>query len=47
MKTTKLGWTDLEFSKIGLGTWAMGGPAWQFGWGPQDDNESINTGESV
>ncbi len=27
---------------IGLGTWAIGGP-WQFGWGPQDDTDSIRT----
>jgi aryl-alcohol dehydrogenase-like predicted oxidoreductase len=24
----------------GLGTWAMGGP-WQYGWGPQDDDQAI------
>ncbi|MDH4263319.1 MAG: aldo/keto reductase [Spirochaetia bacterium] len=33
---------DLEISKIGLGTWAMGGP-WKFGWGSQDSNESKQT----
>ena len=43
MKTKKLGRTDLEFTRIGLGTWAMGGPDWQFGWGPQDDKNSIKT----
>ncbi len=41
MITKKLGWTDLNFTRIGLGTWAMGGPGWQFGWGPQDDKDSI------
>jgi len=40
MQTRRLGFTDLELTTIGLGTWAMGGP-WQFGWGPQDDNEAI------
>jgi aryl-alcohol dehydrogenase-like predicted oxidoreductase len=25
---------------VGLGTWAIGGP-WEFGWGLQDDNDSI------
>ncbi|MFC1736576.1 aldo/keto reductase [Candidatus Hydrogenedentota bacterium] len=40
MRTKKLGWTDLQLSVIGLGTWAIGGP-WQFGWGPQDDADSI------
>jgi aryl-alcohol dehydrogenase-like predicted oxidoreductase len=42
MKTRKLGWTDLNLSVIGLGTWAIGGP-WTWGWGPQDDTESIAT----
>jgi aryl-alcohol dehydrogenase-like predicted oxidoreductase len=40
MKTKQLGYTDLELTTVGLGTWAMGGP-WQFGWGPQDDGEAI------
>ena len=43
MKTRKLGWTDIELSTIGLGTWAIGGSGWQFSWGPQDDQESIKT----
>ena len=25
---------------VGIGTWAMGGP-WQYGWGPQDDNDAV------
>ena len=41
MKKKKLGGTDLEFTSIGLGTFAIGGPDWAAGWGPQDDNESI------
>ncbi|MBN2138318.1 MAG: aldo/keto reductase [Sedimentisphaerales bacterium] len=40
MQTRKLGNTDLELTTVGLGTWAIGGP-WQFGWGPQDDDEAI------
>lgn len=43
MRRHKLGWTDLQLSVIGLGTWAMGGSNWQFGWGPQDDERSIAT----
>jgi aryl-alcohol dehydrogenase-like predicted oxidoreductase len=35
-----LGNSDFEITRIGLGTWAIGGP-WQFGWGEQDDNDSI------
>ena len=41
MRTRKLGWTDLHLTTIGLGTWAIGGGDWKFGWGPQDDRESI------
>ena len=41
MKTRKLGWTDLTLTTIGLGTWAIGGGDWTFGWGPQDDAESL------
>ena len=40
MLTRRLGCTDLELTTVGLGTWAIGGP-WQFGWGPQDDDEAI------
>jgi len=43
MQTNRLGWTDLELTTIGLGTWAMGGGGWSFAWGPQDDEESIST----
>lgn len=42
MRTRLLGNTDLDLTVIGLGTWAIGGP-WQFGWGPQDDNEAVAT----
>jgi aryl-alcohol dehydrogenase-like predicted oxidoreductase len=40
MQKRRLGKTDLELTTVGLGTWAMGGP-WQYGWGPQDDNEAV------
>ncbi len=40
MQTRKLGYTDLELTTVGLGTWAMGGP-WLYGWGPQDDSEAV------
>jgi aryl-alcohol dehydrogenase-like predicted oxidoreductase len=36
-----LGNSDLHLSPIGFGAWALGGGDWQFGWGNQDDNESI------
>ncbi len=41
MQTRRLGNTDLEFTTIGLGTWAIGGGDWKFGWGDQDDQEAI------
>jgi aryl-alcohol dehydrogenase-like predicted oxidoreductase len=40
MNMRRLGKTDLVLTTVGLGTWAMGGP-WEFGWGPQDDDEAI------
>ena len=36
----RLGNSDLEISPVGLGTWAIGGDG-VFGWGPQDDADSI------
>jgi aryl-alcohol dehydrogenase-like predicted oxidoreductase len=41
MNRRKLGNTDLELTTIGLGTWAMGGGDWAFGWGAQDDDEAV------
>ncbi|MFH2067969.1 MAG: aldo/keto reductase [Candidatus Omnitrophota bacterium] len=43
MRTKKLGWTDLNLTVVGLGTFAQGGGSWTFNWGPQDDNDSIAT----
>ena len=43
MKKRKLGFTDMQFTQIGLGTWAIGGGDNPFGWGPQDDKDSIAT----
>lgn len=42
LTTTTLGSTGLEITRVGLGAWAIGGP-WAFGWGPQDDEESVRT----
>ncbi len=41
LKTTELGHTGLEITRIGFGAWAIGGGDWEFGWGPQDDEESL------
>lgn len=43
MQTRRLGRSDLHLTPIGLGTWAMGGGEWKFGWGPQDDALSVRT----
>jgi aryl-alcohol dehydrogenase-like predicted oxidoreductase len=42
MTNKKLGNSDLEITSIGIGSWAIGGAGWQFGWGAQDDAESIS-----
>jgi len=43
LKTTQLGQTGLEITRVGFGAWAIGGGGWDFGWGPQEDEESIQT----
>ena len=43
MKTRKLGNSPLHLTPVGLGTWAIGGGDWKFGWGAQDDALSIRT----
>lgn len=43
METRQLGVSDLQITPIGLGTWAIGGGGWEFGWGAQDDEDSIAT----
>lgn len=40
MQTRQLGRSDLHITRVGLGAWAIGGE-WLFGWGPQDDAESV------
>jgi aryl-alcohol dehydrogenase-like predicted oxidoreductase len=41
--TRTLGNSDLRLSPIGFGAWAIGGGNWEFGWGEQDDAESLRT----
>jgi aryl-alcohol dehydrogenase-like predicted oxidoreductase len=38
----KLGNSDLEISAVGFGAWAIGGAGWDFGWGHQEDGESVD-----
>jgi len=42
MEKRLLGNTSFEITRIGFGAWAIGGP-WLFGWGNQNDSESIKT----
>ena len=41
MKTRRLGESDLQVTRVGFGAWAIGGGDWMFGWGPQDDTDSV------
>ena len=41
MQTKRLGNSDLFITPVGYGSWAIGGSGWQFGWGKQNDNDSI------
>ena len=36
-----LGKSGMEITTVGFGSWAVGGGGWSFGWGPQDDEDSI------
>ena len=39
--TSELGATGLRITRVGLGAWAIGGAGWDWGWGRQDDRDSI------
>ncbi|BDI17587.1 hypothetical protein ANSO36C_33890 [Nostoc cf. commune SO-36] len=41
MQTKQLGNSELHITPIGFGAWAIGGSGWAFGWGTQDDQDSI------
>ncbi|MEW6337276.1 MAG: aldo/keto reductase [Acidobacteriota bacterium] len=41
LPTRILGSTGLEITVVGFGAWAAGGGGWSYGWGPQDDEESV------
>jgi len=43
VRTTQLGGTGLEISRVGFGAWAIGGAEYDWGWGEQDDEQSIAT----
>ena len=42
MRTVTFGRTGLEITPVGFGAWAIGGSNWAFGWGEQDDDESVS-----
>lgn len=41
LTTQELGATGMQITPVGFGAWALGGGGWQFGWGPQADDESV------
>jgi aryl-alcohol dehydrogenase-like predicted oxidoreductase len=41
MQTRRLGNSDLIITPVGCGSWAIGGPGWDYSWGPQNDYDSI------
>ncbi len=43
MKTNQLGNSELHLTELGLGTWAIGGGNWDYGWGEQEKSDSIKT----
>jgi aryl-alcohol dehydrogenase-like predicted oxidoreductase len=41
LKTAGLGRTGLEITRVGFGAWALGGSNYDWGWGMQDDEDSV------
>lgn len=41
LPTRPLGTTGMQLTTVGFGAWAAGGGGWSFGWGPQDDRQSL------
>ena len=41
LQSIELGRTGLQITRIGFGAWAIGGGGYDWGWGSQDDEESI------
>ncbi len=41
LATRPLGASGPEITRVGFGAWAIGGGGWEFGWGPQADDESV------
>ena len=48
LETSRLGQSDLEITRVGIGTAPIGStPGWRIYWGPQDDSEAIRTIEAA
>ncbi len=48
LETSRLGQSDLEITKVGIGTAPIGStPGWRIYWGPQDESEAIRTIETA
>ena len=41
LPTRPLGRSGLDITRVGFGSWAVGGGGWAFSWGPQDDAASV------
>ena len=41
MKKRQFGKTGMEITTVGFGAWAIGGGNWEYGWGAQEDADSI------
>jgi aryl-alcohol dehydrogenase-like predicted oxidoreductase len=41
LQSVRFGRTDMEITRIGFGSWAIGGGGWRAAWGPQDDDEAV------
>jgi aryl-alcohol dehydrogenase-like predicted oxidoreductase len=41
VEKVRLGNSDMKITPIGVGAWAIGGGGWEFGWGPQEDKDSL------
>ena len=41
LRTTHLGPTGMEITRVGFGAWALGGGGFEWSWGSQEDDDSI------
>ena len=41
LRTTQLGPTGMEITRVGFGAWALGGGGFEWSWGSQEDDDSI------